>query len=64
MLVSKHVDHLRCLGNGECSMVVRRCGIAVRFEEVPELLVGHGEVVCVFVKAPSEFGVEIGQEEA
>ncbi len=59
MLVPKQVDRLCRFCDGECSVVVRRCGIAVQFEEVPELLVGHGEVILVFVEAPSNFGIEV-----
>ncbi len=60
MLVPKHVVRLRCLGDGERSMVAGRCGITVQFEEGPELLVCHSEVIPVFVKAPSDFGIEVG----
>ncbi len=60
MLVSKHVDRLCRLGNGERLMVVGRRRITVQFEEGSELLVGHGEVILVFVKAPCNFDVEIG----
>ncbi len=59
MLVSKHVDRLCCLGDGKRSMDLGRRGITVQFEEGPELLVGHSEVIPVFVKAPYDFCVEV-----
>ncbi len=60
MLVLKHVDSFCCFSDGKRSMIVLGCGIAVQFEECPELLVGHGEVILVFVEAPCDFGVEVG----
>ncbi len=54
------MDCLRRFSDGERSMIVRCRGVVVQFEECPELLVGQGEVICVFVKAPSNLGVEVG----
>ncbi len=60
MLVPKHVDCLRRCSDGERSMGVRHRGVAVQFEEGSKLLVGQSEVICMFVEAPSNFGVEVG----
>ncbi len=63
MLLPEHVDRLCRLGNGKRSVVAGRRRIMVQFEEGSELLVGHGEVMLVFVEAPCNLCVEVGYEE-
>ncbi len=54
MHVLKHVERLCRLGDGKRSMIMGRRRITVQFEKVPDLLVGHSEVIPVFVKAPCD----------